>query len=624
MWLPVHRTTGKLTWCMEKWSNVAQGHKAKGSLGQRAAQNCQPCGQDGDAFTQVNRFGDLEIKNKTDNVEFMLVGFTDSPELQKILFGVFLIIYVSALAGNFILIVTICNSRSLHTPMYFLLVNLSLVNVFSISVTTPKLLQTLLTHRKTISFHGCIVQVYLIIWALGTELLLLSFMAFDRYAAICHPLRYTILMRKEVCVGIAAAVWVAGMVNSAVHAGFISQLSFCNSNIINHFFCDIPPILDLSCSDTYLNQSLTAVSDVIFGIGSCGLTMTSYLLILKAIFRIRSTEGKKKAFSTCSSHLIVHSTIIVLEMRNHSAITGFILVGLSSSPEHQMLLFWAFICIYAAALVSNILIVIAISTCSKLHTPMYFLLINLSVINVCSISITIPKMLQTILSQRKSITFAGCIAQVYLFTLTLGTELLLLAFMAFDRYAAICHPLQYTVIMRKEFCFGAMAGLWLTGMINSAVHTGLLVQLSFCRSNLINHFFCELPPMFKISCSDTTLNETMVFAASVIIAIGSCALTLTSYWLIVKTILGMRSTEGKRKAFSTCSSHVLVVSIYYSTIFYTFLRPASAYSLEEDKIIAILYSVVTPVLNPLIYSLRNADVKAALAKLIVKRLLQTD
>ncbi|KAH0626635.1 hypothetical protein JD844_001725 [Phrynosoma platyrhinos] len=311
-------------------------------------------------------------------------------------------------------------------------------------------------------------------------------------------------------------------------------------------------------------------------------------------------------------------------MKNHSAIAEFILVGLSSSPEHQMILFWSFTFLYAVALISNILIILAISTCSKLHTPMYFLLINLSIINVCSVSVTVPKMLQTILAKQKSIAFAGCIAQVYLFTLALGTELLLLAFMAFDRYAAICQPFQYMVIMRKEFCTGVMAGLWLLGMVNASVHTGLVAQLSFCNSNLINHFFCELPPMFKISCSDTSLNETMVFTASVVIAIGSCALTLTSYWFIVQTIFRIQSTEGKKKAFSTCSSHLLIVSVYYSTIIYTFLRPASAYSLEEDKIIAILYSVVTPVLNPLIYSLRNTDVKEALTKLIAKRLFQKD
>ncbi|XP_067326625.1 olfactory receptor 13G1-like [Anolis sagrei] len=311
-------------------------------------------------------------------------------------------------------------------------------------------------------------------------------------------------------------------------------------------------------------------------------------------------------------------------MKNHSVITEFILVGLSSSPEHQMILFWLFSLIYAVAIISNILTILAIGTCSKLHTPMYFLLINLSIINICSISVTVPKMLQTILVERKSITFPGCIAQVYVFTLMLGTELMLLAFMAFDRYAAICRPFQYMVIMRKEFCLETIAGLWLIGMANSAIQTGLVARLSFCDSNIINHFFCELPPMFNISCSDTSLNETMVFTASVIILIGSCAVTLTSYCFIVRDIIKIRSTESKRKAFSTCSSHLLVVSFYYSTIIYTFLRPASSYSLEEDKVIAIIYSVLTPVLNPFIYSLRNTDVKEVLIKLIVKRVSQKD
>lgn len=303
-------------------------------------------------------------------------------------------------------------------------------------------------------------------------------------------------------------------------------------------------------------------------------------------------------------------------MKNQSTIQEFILVGFSSSPEYKMLIFGAFSFLYAAAMVANFLIILAISICSKLHTPMYFLLINLSIINVCSISTTVPKMLQTILAQRKTITLSGCIAQVFLFTWALGTELLLLSFMAFDRYAAICQPLRYMVIMKKDICIGIMSGLWLFGIINSSVHTGLVLRLSFCDSNIINHYFCELPPIFKISCSDTSLNEIMVFAAAVIIAVGSCGLTLTSYWFILRAIIRIHSVEGKKKAFSTCSSHLLVVTFYYSTIIYTFLRPASAYSLEEDKMIAILYSVVTPLLNPLIYSLRNTDVKEALIKLI--------
>ncbi|XP_061447998.1 olfactory receptor 13G1-like [Rhineura floridana] len=251
----------------------------------------------------------IEIKNQSAAMEFTLAGLTSSAELQTLLFGIFTLIYATALSGNFLLIFTICTCRKLHTPMYFLLINLSLVNVFSISVTTPKLLQTLWTHRNTISFYGCITQVFLFIWCLATELFLLSFMAFDRYAAICHPLQYTVIMRKEMCVGTASGVWFAGMVNSAVHAGLMLKLSFCNSNIVNHFFCDIPPLLQLSCSDTSLNEMMTFVADVFFGIFSCGLTLTSYSFILRAIFRIRSTEGKKKAFSTCSSHLIVISLL---------------------------------------------------------------------------------------------------------------------------------------------------------------------------------------------------------------------------------------------------------------------------------------------------------------------------
>lgn len=207
-----------------------------------------------------------------------------------------MLIYAFAMAGNCLLIVTITSCKKLNTPMYFLLTNLSLLNMFSISVTTPKLLQTLSTHTKTISFYGCVAQAYFFIFALGSELLLLSIMAFDCYAAICHPLQYANIMRKEVCIGMAAGVWVIGMVYSALHAGFMLQLSFCGSNIVNHFFCDLLPLLKLSCSDTSRNEALIFVADVFFGMGSCGLTLTSYFFILRAIFRIRSNKGKKKPF----------------------------------------------------------------------------------------------------------------------------------------------------------------------------------------------------------------------------------------------------------------------------------------------------------------------------------------
>ncbi|XP_061447570.1 olfactory receptor 13G1-like [Rhineura floridana] len=305
-----------------------------------------------------------------------------------------------------------------------------------------------------------------------------------------------------------------------------------------------------------------------------------------------------------------------MEMMNQSAIQEFILVGLSSSPEHQEIIFWGFTLIYAAALSTNFLFIFTISTSKKLHTPMYFFLINLSIVNMFCISVTIPKMLQATLAPRKTISFSGCMAQVYFFLWALGTELLLLSFMAFDRYAAICRPLEYVVIMRREVYIGMMAGAWVAGVVVSAINTGLVLRLSFCGSNVINHFFCNLPPLLALSCSDISLNEITAYVSDAIFSMGSCLLTLTSYLLILATIFRIRSTEGKKKAFSTCSSHFLVVSFYFSTIIYTYIRPTSASSQEEDKVVAILYSVVTPVLNPIIYSLRNKEIKEALKKLM--------
>ncbi|CAM2102758.1 unnamed protein product [Caretta caretta] len=223
-------------------------------------------------------------------------------------------------------------------------------------------------------------------------------------------------------------------------------------------------------------------------------------------------------------------------------------------------------------------------------------------------------MLQNLLEHRKTIAFLGCIAQICLFTWTLVSEVLVLAAMAFDLYIAICHPLHYIIIMRKEVCAGLIAGIWIVGVANSAVHTGFVLQLSFCEANIINHFFCELPPFLKLSCSDTSLSETLIFLAVAVFGMGSCVITLMSYYFILRTILKIRSTEGKKKAFSTCSSHLIVVSLYYSTAMYTYIHPSSAYSPDRDTVIIILYSVITPVLNPIIYSLKNNEVKEDLRK----------
>ncbi|XP_066485823.1 olfactory receptor 13A1-like [Tiliqua scincoides] len=272
------------------------------------------------------------------------------------------------------------------------------------------------------------------------------------------------------------------------------------------------------------------------------------------------------------------------------------------------------------ALAGNVLLILAICTCKKLHTPMYFLLINLSLVNVLSISVTTPKMLQNLGTHRKSISFYGCFTQVHLFLWALVTESLILTFMAFDRYAAICQPLHYTLIMRKEMCVGVTMSLWAVGLANSTFHTGLLLPLSFCNSNIVNNFFCDFPPLLKLSCSDISLNSTLTSGAAVIFGICNCGLTLTSYFFILRTVFRIPSTHGKKKAFSTCSSHLIVASFYFSSGTYNYITPKSASFSEKDKLVSLLYTVVTPVLNPIVYSLRNKDVKEALKSLSGKGL----
>ncbi|XP_063158318.1 olfactory receptor 13G1-like [Candoia aspera] len=309
-----------------------------------------------------------------------------------------------------------------------------------------------------------------------------------------------------------------------------------------------------------------------------------------------------------------------IDIENNTAVMEFILVGLSAATEIQILLFWIFMFIYSTAITANFILILTICTFRKLHTPMYFFIVNLSLVNIFSISATTPTMLQNLWTGRKTISFYGCFTQVYLFIWALGTEVSLLSFMAFDRYAAICHPLQYTMIMRNQVCACIAIGVWVVGLVNSSTQFGLLMQVTFCNFNVINHFFCDVPPLLHLSCSDITLNEFVLSASGVILGVGCCGLTLTSYFLIIRAICRIRSTEGKKKAFSTCSSHFTVVSIFYSSVIYAYIRPSSAYSPEQDKIIALLYSVVTPLANPVIYSLRNKDFKEGMVFLLVKRL----
>lgn len=268
-----------------------------------------------------------------------------------------------------------------------------------------------------------------------------------------------------------------------------------------------------------------------------------------------------------------------------------------------------------AAISGNLLITVTISVSPALHTPMYFFLVNLAMVDILCTSTILPKLLDTMVGGR-TISYGGCMAQLFFFTWSLGAELLLFSAMAYDRFVAICCPLHYSAWMGPRVCAFLAGIVWAISLTNTSVHTGLMLRLPFCSSNVIEHFFCEIPPLLKISCAPTQLNEAMAFAADVFLAVGNFSVTILSYGFIVASILKIRSAEGKRRAFSTCSAHLIVVSMYYSTVIYTYIRPASSYSLNKDKVVSVIYTSVAPTLNPLIYTLRNKDVKVALRRLL--------
>uniref|UniRef100_A0A674IZ15 Olfactory receptor n=2 Tax=Terrapene triunguis TaxID=2587831 RepID=A0A674IZ15_9SAUR len=304
---------------------------------------------------------------------------------------------------------------------------------------------------------------------------------------------------------------------------------------------------------------------------------------------------------------------------NHTTVTEFILFGLTHCPEVEVVLFVLFLAIYVTTLVGNIGIIMLIHINSCLHTPMYFFLSNLAFLDLSYSSAIAPKMLVNFLAQSKTISFAGCAMQMYLFAAFADAECLILAAMAYDRYVSICNPLLYMAIMSRRICVSLIAGAYISGSVSSLVHTCLTFSLSFCGSNVINHFFCDIPPLIALSCSDTHINEILLFALCGFIQTSTFLVILISYAYVLAAILRIHSTEGRLKAFNTCTSHLMAVALFYGTLLFMYLRPSSSYSLDADKVVSVFYTVVFPMLNPLIYSLRNKEVKDALMKILERK-----
>ncbi|EPY75426.1 olfactory receptor 2B8-like [Camelus bactrianus] len=307
-----------------------------------------------------------------------------------------------------------------------------------------------------------------------------------------------------------------------------------------------------------------------------------------------------------------------MEQKNGSSFTGFILLGFSDRPQLELVLFVVLLIFYTFTLLGNSTIIALSHVDPQLHTPMYFFLSNLSFLDLCYTTSIVPQFLVNLSGADKSISFGGCVVQLFI-SLGLGsTECILLAVMAFDRYAAVCRPLHYTVIMHPRLCALMASASWLVGFANSLLQTVLIFLLPLCGRNKLDHFLCEVPPLLKLACVDTTRNESEIFFVSVIILFIPVALIIFSYDRIVRAILRIKSAVGRRKAFGTCGSHLTVVSLFYGTAIYAYTQLRNNYYQDEGKFTSLFYTIVSPMINPLIYTLRNKDVKEAMKKVLRK------
>uniref|UniRef100_A0A8C3WAD6 Olfactory receptor n=1 Tax=Catagonus wagneri TaxID=51154 RepID=A0A8C3WAD6_9CETA len=308
-----------------------------------------------------------------------------------------------------------------------------------------------------------------------------------------------------------------------------------------------------------------------------------------------------------------------MEPGNDTQISEFLLLGFSEDPELQPLIFGLFLSMYLIIVLGNLLIILAITSDSHLHTPMYFFLSNLSFLDICFTSTTIPKMLWNIQMKSKSITYGGCVTQIYFLILFAVLDIFLLTVMAYDRFVAICHPLHYTVIMNPRLCGLLVLMSWIINILNSLLQSLMMLRLSFCTNFEIPHFFCELNHMVQLACSDTFLNNIVMYFAAVLLGGGPFAGIIYSYSKIVSSIRRISSAQGKYKAFSTCASHLSVVSLFYCTMLGVYLSSAATHSAHSTS---VMYTVVTPMLNPFIYSLRNKELKKGLKMLFGKETIK--
>ncbi|KAK4806558.1 hypothetical protein QYF61_020459 [Mycteria americana] len=502
-----------------------------------------------------------QMSNGSSINEFVLLAFTDTRELQLLTFWLFLGIYLAALLGNSLIIAAVACDHRLHTPMYFFLLNLSLLDLGSISTTLPKAMANSLWGNRAISYSGCAAQVFFFVFLIGGEYCLLTVMAYNRYIAICKPLHYGTLLGSRACVHMAAAAWGSGFLNSLLHTGNTFSLPLCQGKVLDQFFCEVPEILKVSCSDSgYLREvGLIVVSACLIFVCFVFIVV-SYVQIIRTVLRIPSDTG------------------IFASLKPPSI----------SCPSLDVVVSFLYSVVPPAV------------------NPLIYSMRNQELKNA------LWKLAQGTLA----ISYLGCAAQVFFFVFLVGGEYCLLTVMAYDRYVATCKPLHYGTLLGSRAYDHIAAAVWGCAVLYAVLHTANTFFIPCCKGNALDQFFCEIPQILKLSCSDAYLREVGLIVVSACLVFGCFVFIVLSYVQIFRAVLRIPSKQGRHKAFSTCLRHMAVVSLFVSTAAFAQLKPPSVSSPSLDLVVSFLYSVVPPAVNPLIYSMRNQELKDALWKLV--------
>ncbi|KAG8510153.1 Olfactory receptor 2W1, partial [Galemys pyrenaicus] len=569
----------------------------------------------------------METSNESSTTDFILLGFSQWPKLELIFSVLALFFYIVILVGNTTIILVSYLDPQLHTPMYFFLSNLSFLDLCYTNSIIPQMLVNLWNPKKSITYGGCVLQALIALDLGGTECLLLAVMAYDRYAAVCQPLHYTVIMHPQFCQKMVLTTWLGTLGCALIVSSLAFKLPRCGHRELDNFFCEVIDFVKTACVYSQVLEISFLALSVIFLLLPLSVILISYGVITHAVMRIKSASRWHKIFNTCGSHLTVvtlfFGTVISMYLKPQNNTTSrnggkFIaLIYTIVTPSLNPLIY----SLRNKDVKNAVRKILWVKKWSAkpphLHTPMYFFLSNLSFVDLCYTNSIVPQMLIYLWSPKKSTTYGGCMFQSY-FSLEMGaTECLLLAVMAYDRYAAVCQPLHYTVIMHPQLCQRMVVTSWLGGLGCALILCSLTLQLPRCGNRNIDNFFCEITDLFKMACIYSKIIEIVFSALSVIFLLLPLLLIFTSYGVITHAVMRIKSASRWRKILNTCGSHLTVVALFYGTLISVYLMPQkNSTSQNEGKFITLFYTIITPGLNPLIYSLRNKDVKNAVKKML--------